>query len=486
MKKMKKQNETFRLNALFALLIVFIIAAVFLLNALVKTLGDRYDLSADLTANAAYKIGDDTKAVLDGLTQEIDLYVLATEDSFSGSSYLVQAKRILEEYPKYSPEITSVCGLHVRSDVCRRLSDLSLSDGDILVQGETNLKQLTLASLFNYTYTSDGSITVESSRAEEALTSAIVSVTTEDPVRVALLTGNDVYADTDTLLSILSDNNFEIGSVNMVTEAFGDYDILLLLAPATDLSTDVLEKFDSFLYNGGAYGKTLLYAADVSQPETPNLDAFLREWGVAVQDGAVFETSSDRAYSYQPYYPLADYTDADYADQLKDASNPVLLPLSRPLELVFTYKDNRTVDTLLSFYETAGVRPSDADDTFTASMATEWGPMPALTLTSWQIQSTDGSGDVLQSNVIVSASAYLFGASGMANTSLSNAEYIVNLFNTLTDREGAVSIEAKSLAGNTLGITTGAAGTLGVGLCAVLPLLILGTGVAIWLVRRYR
>jgi ABC-type uncharacterized transport system involved in gliding motility auxiliary subunit len=487
MKIFKKANETFKLNALFALLIVFIIVAVFLLNMVFVTLGSRYNLSADLTANAAYKIGDDTKAVLDGLTQPIDMYVLATDGSFSGSSYLVQAQRIIEEYPKYSVDI-NLQYIDYTSDptFASNYPDLTLTDGDILFESETNLKQVSLASLFNYTYTSDGAITVESSRAEEAITSAIVSVTTDDPVRIALLAGNDVYDDTDTLLSVLSDNNFEVGSINMVTDAFDDYDILLLLAPAVDLSTDVLDKFDDFLYNGGAYGKTLLYAADVSQPETPNIDAFLREWGVVVGDGAVFETSSDRAYSYQPYYPLADYTDTDFSEKLKDSTNPVLLPLSRPLELVFTYKDNRTVETLLSFYETAGVRPSDADDTFTASMASVWGPMPALTLTSWQIQPTDGSENVLQSNVIVSASAYMFGASGIANTSLSNAEYVINLFNTLTNRESTVSIAAKSLAGNTLGITTGTASTLGIVLCAILPLLILGTGVTIWLVRRYR
>ncbi len=487
MNHLKKTNETFKLNALFALLVVFIIAAVFLLNMVFVTLGSRYNLSADLTANSAYKIGDDTKTILDGLTQPIDMYVLATDGSFSGSSYLVQAQRIIEEYPQYSANINlQYIDYTSNPTFASNYPDLTLTDGDILFESKTNLKQVSLASLFNYTYTTDGTITVESSRAEEAITSAIVSVTTDAPVRIALLTGNDVYADTDTLLSVLSDNNFEVSSSNMVTDAFDNYDILLLLAPAVDLSTDVLAKFDDFLYNSGAYGKTLLYAADVAQPETPNINAFLREWGVVVGDGAVFETSSDRAYSYQPYYPLTDYTNTDYSENLKDSSNPVLLPLSRPLELAFTYKDNRTVDTLLSFYETAGVRPSDADDTFTASMATVWGPMPALTLTSWQIQPADGSENILQSNVIVSASANMFGASGIANTSLSNAEYVVNLFNALTNRENAVSIAAKSLAGNTLGISTGAASTLGIILCAILPLLILGTGVTIWLVRRYR
>ena len=64
--------------------------------------------------------------------------------------------------------------------------------------------------------------------------------------------------------------------------------------------------------------------------------------------------------------------------------------------------------------------------------------------------------------------------------------HVLNLFNTLEHRESSVSIEAKSLAGNTLGITTGAASALGVVLCAVVPLLILGAGIAVWLLRRYR
>ncbi|MEA4939478.1 MAG: GldG family protein [Christensenella sp.] len=489
MKQTKQQkttlfNESVKINALFAAIVVFALASAFLLNVVLVTLGSRYSLSYDLTANAAYQIGDDTKQVLDGLDRDITLYVLANDQSFAGNAYFIQAQRILEQYPKYSSKINlQYVDYTADPTFAAQYPDLTLKDGDILVKSEKGLKQLPLASLFNYTYTEDKTLTIESSRAEEALTSAIVNVTTENPVRVALLTGNDVFTDTDAFKSILSDNNFEVSSVNMVTDPLSDYDILLLLAPAVDLSTDVLDKFDGFLYNNGNYGKTLLYAADVTQPATPNLDAYLREWGVAVGDGAVFETNKDRAYSYQPYYPLAAYTNADYAEKLKDSSNPVLLPLSRPLSLVYTYKDNRTVDTLLNFYETAGVRPSTADDSFTANMATEWGPMPALTLTSWVIQKGDIS---VQSNVIVSASSNLFAASGMANTSLSNAAYIVSLFNTLTNRESTVSIAAKSLAGNTLGITTGAASALGIVLCAVLPLAILGAGVAIWLVRRYR
>lgn len=482
--KKPKITDAVKFNALFALLMVLLVVIVFLFNAVMATLSERGKISVDLTANAAYRIGEDTKAVLDSLTGDIELYVLADESSFMGNPYLVQAKRMIDQYPLYSSFVRlSFVDYTADPTFAANYPNLTLAAGDILVKSAKGLKQVPLMSLFNYTYTSEETLTVESSRAEEAITAAIVSVITDDPVRVAFLSGNGATEDVQTIKSILTDNNFETHTANMITDALDEYDILILLSPASDLSEDVLAKLDSFLYNGGAYGKTLLYAADVSQPALPNLAAFLREWGVSVDDGAVFETSQDRAYSYQPYYPLAAYTSETYRGMLKDSQNPVLLPLARPLSILFEHKDNRHVETLLSFYETAGVRPSDADDSFTASQATIWGPMPALVHSSIQIAGAEGP---LRSNVIVSSSAAMFGSNGMANTSLNNAAYTLNLFNTLTERENVISIAPKSLAGNMLGISTAAASRWGIILSTVVPLAILGTGLAIWLMRRYK
>ncbi|MDO4572448.1 MAG: GldG family protein [Clostridia bacterium] len=482
--KTKRLNDSVRFNLLFALLMALLVVIAFLFNAVMSTLSERYQLSADLTANAAYEIGDDTKAVLDLLTEDVSLYVLSGEGGFDGNAYLVQARRIIEQYPKYNGRVRlSYIDYTADPTFAANYPSLTLSSGDILVVSEKGLRQVPLANLFNYTYNASGSLTVESSRAEEALTSAILSVITEDPVTVAFLTGNGASEDTATFQTILKDNGFEVVTRNIVTDELSDCEILVLLAPMTDLSEDALKKLDDFLYNGGDYGRTLLYAADVSQPELTNVAAFLREWGISVDDGAVFETSEARAYSYQPYYPLAAYESEEYAALLKDRENPVLLPLSRPLTALFEFRDNRYVETLLAFYETAGVRPSDADDGFTASQATRWGPMPALTLSSIRLNGAEGT---LCSNLIVSASSAMFGASGMANTSLANAEYTVALFNALTERENVVSIEPKSLAGNTLGISTAAASRWGVLLCAALPLAILGAGVTIWLLRRYK
>ena len=482
MKKKIFPNDSALTNALFAVLMALLVAAVVLLNVLARGLSERYPLSADLTANAAYRIGDDTKAVLSDLSVDVDLYVLASEGSFSNNSYLTQLRHILEEYPRHSGHIRlSYVDVSADPTFAASYPDLELKEADVLVVSTFGIRQLPLANMFIYTYDAAGSLTVTACRGEEAVTSAIAGVQSADTVKVGFLSGNGVTEDVSAFKTVLADNNFDVSDVNMVRDSFDDYDILLLLAPTVDLSEDVLKKLDAFLYRDGQLGRTLLYAADVSQPQLPNLDSFLREWGAAVGDGAVFETSADRAYSYQPYYPYTDYTDTEYSALLKDSSNPFLAPLSRPLRTVYGYRDNRTVSTLLSFGKSAGVRPSDAPDSFTAARAEEWGPFPALVLSEWQTGKA-----AVSSRLIVSSSAAAFGSAAMGNTSLSNAEYTVNLFNKFTDRENTIAIAPKSLAGNTLTLSTAAASRLGVLLCIVLPLLILGTGVAVFLRRRYK
>lgn len=473
-------------RVLFAVLQILLVAAAFLINLIMLQLAERIPLTLDLTANAAYKVGDQTRTVLADLERDVVIYVLSTEEGFSGSSYLIQAQRILDQYPRLSPWVSLTYIDYVFDPTfASRFPDLTLSQGNVLVTSGNRVKQLQLADLFNYTYTDSGTMTIQSSRAEEALTSAILHVTGDEQVRVAVLTGNGM-ADLPAFTQLLSDNNYEITAINLtMDELDASYDLALLLGPRIDLSDDALRKLDAFLYNDGAYGKTLLYTADVAQESLPNLELYLQEWGVLVDSGAIFETQAERTYQYQPYYPVTDYVDTTYREGLIDPSAPVLMPLARPLDLVFETRGNHVNEVLLQYAETSGVRPPDAVEGFSVEQTERWGPMPALVLASNRVYGTDGMTQA-RSNVIVSASTAMLDEFAIQNTSLSNSQYIINLLNTLLERDDVVVIQPKSLAGATLSVTTTQASTLGALFAGVLPLAILATGIVIWLVRRYQ
>jgi ABC-2 type transport system permease protein len=480
----KKYNKNGR-PVLFIALLCLLVAGVFLINFIAGRLDERYSLSYDLTANAAYEVGQDTKDLIGSLDKDIQVYVLANRSNFTANSYFIQTQRIMEQYAANSPHIKLDYVNYVSDPTfSSKFPDLDLAQGDVLVVCGDKIKQIQFSAMFNYSYNDSGDLYIVSSRAEEAMTSAIVNVLADKQVRVAVLTGNNV-ADMSAFTQLLTDNNYVVSSVNLATDALdGNYDLALLLAPQIDLSEDALAKLDAFLYNNGEYGKMLFYTADVSQEALPNLDAFLKEWGVTIGDGAVFETVENRTYQYQPFYPIADYKDETYKSKLLDSSMPVLMPLARPVQMLFGSQDNNVNTTLLEFAATSGIRPSDAGSDFSIDSA-EKGPMPALVLASKMIY--DNSGMVAhKSEILVSGSTTMLDSFCIQNTSLTNSAYLLNVFNTTFEVDNSVNIEPKSLAGGTLSISTGGASAIGIILAGVLPLLILVSGVVIWLVRRYK
>ena len=213
-----------KMSALFVLIIVLLIVAVFLLNAVALILSNRYPLALDLTANAAYEIGDTTKAVLDSLTEDVTIDVLASEKAFAGDSYLVQAKYILDRYPQYSSRVT-LRYIDYTADPSYAAShpDLTLAEGDVIVSANDRVKQIGLTSMFNYAYTASGSLAVESSRAEEAVTGAILNVLSDEDVRVGVITGHGQQTMSN-FTALLVNNNYVLETVILATDDLSDYD----------------------------------------------------------------------------------------------------------------------------------------------------------------------------------------------------------------------------------------------------------------------
>jgi ABC-type uncharacterized transport system involved in gliding motility auxiliary subunit len=284
--------------------------------------------------------------------------------------------------------------------------------------------------------------------------------------------------------ALLRDNNFDVTTANITTDELSSYDLLILLSPQIDISADAINKLENFLFNSGKFGKTLLYTANVDQPKLPNLETFLTEWGVQIDDGAVFETVGYRTYQMQPYLPIALYEDGKYTDGLRDETMPLMMPLARPFTILFNTRDRQSVTPLLSFSSTAGVRPSDAGEDFKADDSVRSGPIPALVLAVRSETGADQS--QLSSNLIISGSTAMLDTAAIENSGLNNAEYMVNLLSDLAGKENPVVIQPKTLGGKALAITTTEIRTLGVILVGVIPAAILLIGFAIWLNRRFK
>ena len=203
---MKKLSHSIKLNALFAVIAASLMVALFLINAIALRLSERYPLQIDLTANALYELGDETKQMLANISVPVEIFVLSDEGGFGGSNYLSQAKRVMDWYPRYSGNI-SLRYVDYAADpaFAANYPDLSLSQGDIIVKSGEKTRHIIAANLFHYTYQQDGSLAISASRAEEALSSAIINVTSGDMVKIAVLSG---YGTTDASLFTAAHRHF--------------------------------------------------------------------------------------------------------------------------------------------------------------------------------------------------------------------------------------------------------------------------------------
>lgn len=479
--KIKLSSGKFWFSALLCLLI----AAVFLLNILAVKLEQRFSLVGDLTGNSAYKVGPETETVLASLDKDIQINVLAEETSFTGDSYLVQACRMIKEYAAKSPRIRlEFVDYVLEPTFASQYPDLVLEKGNILVTCGDNTEQIKLSELFNYERNAEGNVVIASSRAEEVITSALLSVTSDIKIKAAILKGNGV-ADKNEFKTLLSENGFTAEDVNLATDTLdASFDVAILLAPQKDLSETAIKQIDAFLYNSGEYGKMLIYTADVTQDTLPLTEGYIKEWGVAVGDGAVFETKEDRTFQSQPFYPVADFADDTYSKLLIDDSAPMLMPLSRPLQTLFDVRDRHRTSVLLMFGESTGVKPSQAEN-FKPDQATQHGPMPAMVLATKKLDSTDGT-SFKQSHLLVCASTEMLDPFSIQNTSLANGEYLVKLINHTFGKEQSVAIVPKSLSGDVLTVNTQQKNTIGLIFSVVIPVCVLAAGIVIWAVRRHK
>lgn len=480
------KSRKFRQGSASTALTVIVVAALVVLNMVATALSSRYSLSFDLTENQFFGISAETKAFLQGLDKDIDVYVLNTEQGFNGGGeYFTQASEVIKKYAQESPRVRVQYIDVVRNPTfTTRFPGLALGSNSIIVSCGDKATDLTPYDLYNIQsdpYT--GGEQIISSKAEQSMTSAMLQVTSDEIVRVTVLSGHNEIA-LEGLRPILEVNNYEVVEQNLFTELPDPEAMLAVLAaPARDLTGEELTKLDDWLYNGGAMGKSLLYfAADTQPPEMPNLSAFLADWGIEVGGGVVFETSLNRVMNMNMFMTAVDYSENIYSETAQAQGLLTLIPYSRALAAPGV--EGKTITTALSFSESAGIMPADATEDWQPTETDIAGPYPGMVVAT---ETSYEGGGVSTSNVVVCGSVLAIDQSLLGSTSLGNGEYFLSLFNTLAEREDVVFIQPKTIGASELGIeSTMQAIILGILLTVALPLAVLIGGLVFWFGRRHK
>lgn len=484
MKSRKAKHGTVAM-AITALVIVMVIV----LNIIIGLLVNRFpDLELDLTSNNSFALQDDTIDYVSHLNNDVTVYILMEKDKFeSQGTYFVQAQKMLNKMASKSDGKIKIKYVDLTSNPSFTSNypnvdwQSSSANNIVLVESGKQYKVLTLTDCFEYdekTYNYYGTYSFTGTKIEQAVVTAILNVTTDDKVVVDMIKGNNEQ-DYSSLKSLLENNAYQVNEVSLAT---GDFDkdakVAIMYAPSVDLDEKIVEKLSTWLSNDGKYGRSLIYVPTADMGEMPNLDDFLKEWGMSIDRGYVFETDETALVNASsPYAFTVSYGDY-YKDNLKNSKIPVVVSESHAVNIT----DENTAHALLKTTDKAGVLPIDADKS--------WDYKDAITGNGENVaaEGVMTNEDKKSSRVVVFGSYVMFSDTIMQYNSFNNSAYFMNVINTIADKEDVgITIESKSIDNTELGITDVATqNTMLVVFVIVIPIAILVAGFVFWLRRRNR
>lgn len=474
---------------------IFIVLVV-LLNWGATVLVEKNPLRIDITDDAIFSFSEQTVEYLDTLDQKIKISVLAKEEEFVAYgdetsqlyyqygidilSHLPAANETIKRYEQYSHNIeVEYVDIVADPTFVSKYPNEQLLQGQIIISSEATgrYKILNAFDLF-YINTEDYSVYLN---AEKNLTSAIMVTALEDLVKIQYTTGHNETSSAG-LVSLLEQNAYEAEEINLAKDDVDeDTDILLIMAPLVDFTAEELNKIDLFLDNNGNFNRHVVYFAAYNRAATPLLDAFTKEWGITTATSTVLETDSNKYYNRNPFMNIPSYADEVLSAKYSSLSIGLITPYSVPLYTEFTEKDNRSTEVLLSFTSTAVAMPIDATEDWTIEDATEKGPFDAAVIGK---RTTYSGLTELTSTVTVFGSYIMADANALGTTLYANAEYLLDVFNSVSENEIKLNILIKDLGTDPLNMTSAQQNAIGIFFYIAVPVSVLVAGVAIWFIRR--
>lgn len=514
-----KRRKKFKYGTLAAVITIVFIAIVVAVNLICKMLDNRYNWNIDLTSKGLYQIDDQTIDYLHQLKDDVKITVLANEAFFLENSNLKILSETLTRFKTESnghitveyvdanknPEAISVYKQNYSGDL--QSGDVVVSKGDLVrVLGMSNSGYRTNGPT-SYLFQQDSSIdyqtyqqtTTMSFVGEQSLVSAIMGVTDLNPVTVGMIDmygGNQIYDSRDgysyeRIKELLDKNNYQVESVDIATAELNEnYDILMLCSPANDLTEAQVQKLSDYLNNDNKYGRNLIYfGSPFKSKNTKNLDAFLALWGLKYGDAYVSE--SDQATAQVATLAIGTVggipvvtanADASVNSNYAGSNLPIIAPLCCPIERLYDQNAGRNTYPMLSTSGTSYLYPLDESAKELDPDSAEKASFDIAVLAD---STFTGGSEMLKSQVIAFGSAWFLDYMVGANAgSFDNANYFVNMLNTVTGKEAALTIAQKSLDQETITITDSQAKAIRNVTVLIIPVVVALIGIIVYVRRR--
>jgi len=476
------KSRQFRFGGYATLIILVVLAVLVAVNILVGQIPGKLDL----TKNKLYSLSDETYKLLDNLKADVTITTIGKVGSEDGTVSAILAKyasrsrhiKLQTKDPELNPGWTK------QYDVTGQ----GLAAGTLVVAVGTKYKNIGMYDMYNYDTSNydpsnpNSQPQLTSLSVEQRVTSAVQYVTAARNTTLYVLSGHgEQTLDTFSLTSEASNENYAVKDLNLLnTPAVPeDADVLLILAPKSDLPGPDADKVRAYLANGG-HAVVLLDLLRKAN-ELSNLADLLKSYGVEVRNVVVMEPDPNKRALQNPFYVLPNLEYHDILSPLRTNNYSVLLPGAQVIQTLDLKKKGLKVEALLTSSAASLGRIDVANNPSGTRLASDLrGPF------NLAVAITDPSNDTAKPDtklVVVGNVSFL--APSLSAQVPGNTDFFMNSIAWLKGQKDSITIRPKSLQTLRLTITDLQARIFSGLVVILLPLLILGAGLVVWMRRRH-
>ncbi|HHW00703.1 MAG TPA: GldG family protein [Clostridiaceae bacterium] len=469
------KNKNFKYGTNSIILVAIVVAIAVVVNLIVGMT----DLKLDLTPNKLYSITDTTRDILKNLEKDVVIYGLFDDSKIGSSGEYKDVTDLLSHYDKYDHVTVKYVDPDKNPGIMKELDSEKLNDvrkNDFVVKCGNKVKKLSYYDLFNvqldqYSF----STVITGSVAEQSFTGAIKYVTSDITPTVYFTEGHDenkVDEGLQTLKQYLEMNNYDIKVINLLAvEAVPeDAEILMFASPKSDLSEDEMVKLKDYLDNGG--NAVFLFDPLNNDPDLVNFDKILSEYNISLNYDRVKENDDSRYVPGNQYDIIPDVQTNSIVSQ----EFVMIMPKSRSINQLKNTKDYITVTPLLKTSDKAvgemidKTRGDDLNGPLDIAVAVE--DKGGLSVSKILVFGN--------SSFITDTAIQRYGAYSQNGMYL----FLMSL-NWMHDAQNDVVIAPKSYETPVMKITAQQSLLMGILVIGVLPLIVIVTGVVVYLRRRH-
>lgn len=511
--KLLKNQALFKRGSYSVAITALVLAGIIILNVLLGALSDRFVLEFDISSQNINSISEENIEYIKSLNSNVDVIVCADREGYYQEymAYYAQQYGVSENYADYYKQTISLIDkynsyndkINIRyidtqktefAEITKKYSNENLAYGDIIVVANTgnNERYKVIGYQDIYELTQDDTYaaygvtttTVTGNNIETALTSAIAYVTSNAVKKVAFLVGHSKEDLTEDYRELLKTNNYEIDVIEdvLVNDISNEYDAVFIASPTIDFKETELDALSKFLDNDGKYNKGLLFFADATAPYLTNFYEFLEQWGIAVEEGVLFETNKSYHITDSPTTMISAVAGDN---KITNGMQYSLTGFNVPFSIAFEEKDSMEVKTLFATSETVVNAPVGTSDDWKKADDYKKSSFPTV------IQSQKISYD--EDNNLLKSSVYAFSSHQFIYSEFNEYADVANKNITLAAAESAVRAEdtgisfvAKKISNESFAdsVTESATAVVRIIFMILIPLAAVAIGLYVYIKRR--